>query len=219
MKKGKYGLTYAFYTALAFALVILNQPLLCAAIALIAIFLEKDEWLSRQTLQAFLLSICSNFLMGALNIFTSSSIFYSYSFSFSAFSFLSFIIYVISVVFSVIGIIRTLKGREASIPIFANIAYKAFGREVPKYTYQTPQAPSNGYYNPQGNYTAQNGAYNPNMNNQPPMNQPSNAPNAPIPHQPFQAAPPQQRDQSPIPAQPNAEATSDKPIPEQSDSE
>ena len=49
MRKGKFGIVLCFYPIAAFAAVILNSPLICAALTAVAVFLEKDEWTGRQT--------------------------------------------------------------------------------------------------------------------------------------------------------------------------
>ena len=56
MRKGKFGIVLCFYPIAAFAAVILNSPLICAALTAAAVFLEKDEWTGRQTVQAWMAS-------------------------------------------------------------------------------------------------------------------------------------------------------------------
>ena len=56
MKKGKFGIVLCFYPIAAFAAVILNAPIICFALAAAAIFIERDEWAGRQTLQAWMVS-------------------------------------------------------------------------------------------------------------------------------------------------------------------
>lgn len=55
MRKGKFGLALAFYPIAALICVIIKQPVLCALVTGLAIFVEKDEWAGRQSLQALFL--------------------------------------------------------------------------------------------------------------------------------------------------------------------
>ena len=88
MKKGRFGIVFSFYAILAFILVILKMPLLGALLFGFVTLAERDEWLGRQTLQAFLMSAVVVFLgklfswinslipgyfffSGALNVITS----------------------------------------------------------------------------------------------------------------------------------------------------
>ena len=64
MKKGKFGIVLCFYPIAAFAAVILNSPIICLALAAAAIFLEKDEWAGRQSLQAWMASVVVFFFNG-----------------------------------------------------------------------------------------------------------------------------------------------------------
>ena len=62
MKKGRFGIVFSFYAILAFILVILKMPLLGALLFGFVTLAERDEWLGRQTLQAFLMSAVVVFL-------------------------------------------------------------------------------------------------------------------------------------------------------------
>lgn len=184
MKKGKFGILLSYYGVLAFALVILRQPILCAAVMLVAVLFEKDEWLGRQTIQAFLLSVTvSFFYSGALSSLLS---YMSYTFIFGAlstvFTIIGGLIYIAAIVFSVIGIIHNLKGEEAGIPLFSQLANKAYGKAVPKYTSPFNQQSPQGYPVPPANTpppSASTGYV--------PPQQPS-APAAPPPYQQGQSA-------------------------------
>lgn len=56
MKKGKFGVTYAFYAAFAFLAAIFGQPLLCLLVLGFVLAADRDEWAVRQIIQA---SVCS----------------------------------------------------------------------------------------------------------------------------------------------------------------
>ena len=57
MRKGRFGAVLCLYPILAFTGVILHQPLLCALFFLLALLAERDEWASRQSLQALALGL------------------------------------------------------------------------------------------------------------------------------------------------------------------
>ena len=70
MQKGKFGIVLCFYPIAAFAAVILNSPLIAAALAALAVFVERDEWAGRQTLQAWMLSALVWFFDKAVRLVT-----------------------------------------------------------------------------------------------------------------------------------------------------
>ena len=154
MKKGRFGIVFSFYAILAFILVILKMPLLGALLFGFVTLAERDEWLGRQTLQAFLMSAVVVFLgklfswinslipgyfffSGALNVIT---------------SLLSVLVYAAAIVFSILAILRVMKEEEANVPLFAEIAYKAYGTTKPRPVppIPGPYPPPYGQQNPQG---------------------------------------------------------------------
>lgn len=146
MKKGKAGICLGYLAALSFLLVIFNQPLLCGLLMLVAIFVEKDEWLSRQSMQAFLLVLASNLLTSFLpNVFTTYGTLslIGYSALTIVLSVLSLCVSIIALVFAILAITRVVKENEADIPIAASFAYKAYGFVKPSFTPPVQQ-----YYQP-----------------------------------------------------------------------
>lgn len=186
MKKGKFGIVLSFYAVLAFILVILKQPLLCALVTGFAIFAEKDEWAGRQTLQALLLSLLVTFVSDVL-VWVADIIsipFLSGLFS-TVFSVLSVLVYLAAIVFSILAVIKVLRGEDAGIPGISELAYKAYGvarPKPPKYTYAPP--PQNSV--PQNNIPQNNQA--PQYTYQPPVQQnpaqQGNVPQTPPPYAP-----------------------------------
>lgn len=145
MRKGKFGILLSYYAVLAFILVILNQTLLCGLLFLVALLFEKDEWLGRQTLQAFGLSLVVSLFSGITGVF--SSIFSSWLFNFSAvFSVISTLVWVAAIILSIVAIINCLKEKDAGIPILSDIAYRAYGMQKPSYKPPVQQHP---YYQQQ----------------------------------------------------------------------
>lgn len=68
MTKGKFGIYLWFYAVLAFLLVFLGQTLLCGLLLGFVIAAERNEWLSRQVIQAFSLSLAVSVVTGVLDI-------------------------------------------------------------------------------------------------------------------------------------------------------
>lgn len=146
MRKGKFGIVLAYYAVVAFALVILKQPLLCAVIGIVAIFVEKDEWLSRQTIQAFLLAILVEFFSTMSSIFAGLPLWFVSDFFSGVFSFVGAVAYIAAIVFSILAITKVLKGNDADVPVLSALAYKAYGRIKPT---PVPPQPPQGYYTQQ----------------------------------------------------------------------
>ena len=72
MQKGKYGVCLWFYALVAFILAFLGQVLLGGLLLGFVIVAEKNEWLTRQVIQAFFLTIIVsviNAVLDLLNIF------------------------------------------------------------------------------------------------------------------------------------------------------
>ena len=148
MKKGKYGIRLSFYAVLAFLFVIIDQPLLCFAMLAAAVFLEKDEWLGRQTIQAMLLSIVYQILSSIFD-----SLYYAIpddgglsSFLRGASGFFGGICALCVLALCLIGIVNTSRDRDAGIPVITGLAYKAYGMVRPV-RYVAP--PQEGYAQPQ----------------------------------------------------------------------
>lgn len=160
MRKGKFGIVLCFYPIAAFAAVILNAPLICAALAAVAIFVERDEWAGRQTLQAWMASALVFFFERVVNWGVSIISIPFFSTFLSVVSTIFFVlVYLAAILFSILGIIRVMKDQEANVPFFSELAYRIYGQRKPKpvippmqyqapYTPQ-PQAPAQGQYPPQ----------------------------------------------------------------------
>ena len=206
MKKGKFGILLCFYPIAAFAAVILNSVLIAAALAAAAVFIEKDEWTGRQTLQACMAAVIVSFFRGLSLAADGLPYIPVLSSVFSAAAgILSFLVYLAAIVLSILCILRVAKDEEANFPLLSSLAYRVYGKVRPKpapvqYTYQPVQQPGaypypapNGDPAPQqpyapAGYPQQNGQapqYAPPMN---PAQQP--VPPAPQPVQPPQTPPP-----------------------------
>lgn len=137
MRKGKFGVVLCLYPIVGFACVILNRPLLCAAVFALALIAERDPWTGRQTLQAFALSAATAILRKVLTfvIHLFPGDYYSWGvlryFS-VALGALSALVYLLAIVVSVLAITRVMKDREADLPLLSDLAYWAFGLRKPR---------------------------------------------------------------------------------------
>lgn len=147
MKKGKFGLVLCLYPILGFVCVILRQPLLCAAVLALAVFLEKDSWAGRQTFQAWVLSLVISFFDNVLtrvaallhNAFM-NNLYFLADFISGLISVVSALVYLAAIVFSIMGILRVMKDEEANLPLLADLAYRIYGQRKPR-TAPVPTAP------------------------------------------------------------------------------
>ena len=137
MRKGKFGVVLCLYPIVGFACVILNQPLLCAAVFALALIAERDPWAGRQTLQAFALSAVTAVLRSVLafvvQLFPGD--YYSWGvlrYLSVALGALSALVYLLAIVISVLAITRVMKDREAGLPLLSDLAYWAFGLRKPR---------------------------------------------------------------------------------------
>lgn len=165
MKKGKFGIVLCFYPIAAFAAVILNSPLICLLIAMAAIFIEKDEWAGRQTLQACMAS----FVVFFFRQLSELAQLFPYVPFFSSLiqvvaTVLCVLVYLAAIVFSVLAVIRVRRDAEANIPLLSELAYHIYGQNKPKpvappvqqypMPYGAPQQPAGQPYPPQNGYPA-----------------------------------------------------------------
>ena len=142
MRKDRYGICFTFYATLAFVLAILGQTLLGGLLLGFAIAAEQDEWLIRQTMQAFFLCLVRGIVTGITGAV--SGMWYAIPF---IGSFLSGLLAVVTglislvvFVFALIGLVRVAGGRDAGLPVLAHFADKAFGL-VKTVTYTDPSRP------------------------------------------------------------------------------
>lgn len=187
MRKGKFSVVLCLYPIVGFACVILNQPLLCAAVFALALIAERDPWAGRQTLQAFALSAVTAVLRSVLafvvQLFPGD--YYSWGvlrYLSVALGALSALVYLLAIVISVLAITRVMKDREAGLPLLSDLAYWAFGLRKPR--------PAPGPYTP------------------PPFQQPGPGQPVPPPPQPGPAGhapyPPYAPPKAPVPPQPGS---------------
>lgn len=138
-KKGISGIRLGYLAALAFLFAIAGQALLCGAMLLVAIFVEKDEWLSRQALQALLLRLVFQAISWIFSgIYSGLAWLDFFSIFSNVFGVIEGICFLLLCLLGIIGIYNVLKDKEADLPVLSGIAYKAYGKVRPVYTAQNP---------------------------------------------------------------------------------
>lgn len=142
MKKGKFGLVLCIYPIVAFAAVILQAFWLAALALVVAVFLEKDEWTGRQTLQATLLAAVvwcfrtfSRQVSNMLYVPILSDIVRT------AATVVFVLVWLGAIVLSILAILRVMKEQEADLPLLSELAYRVYGkRPVKPVIYPQPYA-------------------------------------------------------------------------------
>lgn len=137
MEKGKYGIRLSFYAVAAFLLAIFGGgyiPLfLLAGVAIIG---EKNEWVSRQIIEAICLSFMSSIIYAFLDIF---DFFYKIPFFGSIWgtiiSVINSIVNLGILIFAIIALVNVSKGKEANVPLASKFANWAYGKVVVKPVY------------------------------------------------------------------------------------
>ncbi len=163
-RKGNLGISLAFYPVVAFLLAIFGQWLMCLLVLGLVMIVEKDEWATRQCMQAFFLSFIAMIahviigFFGGIDSIISGFLPFNLTGIFSiVYVAIEFIIYVPVFVFALIGLLNVAKGKEANVPLISGFAYKAYGKTSPKRTYNAPNG--NYYQQPMGQpYMGQQGA-------------------------------------------------------------
>lgn len=139
MEKGKYGIRLAFYGVVAFILAIFGWTTALILLTGVVIIGEKNEWASRQAIQAIFLAMISGIVSSFFGIF---SFFYSIPFFGSVWgtivSIIESIIDIAILVFAIIAIVRNAKGQEANVPLASKFAHWAYGNVIAKPVYQQP---------------------------------------------------------------------------------
>lgn len=133
MEKGKFGIRMAFYAVLAFILVIFGYSTALFLLAGVVMFVEKDEWASRQVIQA----ICLLLTSAAISVF-----FGLFSFVYAIpiigsiwgtlVSVVESLVDIAILVFVIIALVKVAKGKEAGVPLADKFAYWAYGKVVAK---------------------------------------------------------------------------------------
>ncbi len=131
MEKGKYGIRLSFYAVLAFVFALLGYTTPLFLLAGVVIIAEKNEWASRQVIQAICLALFDRLADSVIDLLFDMFHFvhmipFIGTFWGTFSSLAENIISLAILIFGIIGLIRVSKGNEAKIPLadkFANWAY------------------------------------------------------------------------------------------------
>ncbi|MBQ7955939.1 MAG: hypothetical protein IJ282_09330 [Lachnospiraceae bacterium] len=128
MKKGNLGIRLAVYGVLAFVLAYFGSSTLLFLMLGITLLVEKNEWATRQIIQALVLCYASSLVRSVLNIF---DFMYKIPYVGTVWSILLDVIFVLIeiavLVFAVLGIIKNLKDQDAAIPVASSVADWVYG--------------------------------------------------------------------------------------------
>ena len=139
MEKGKFGIRLSFYAVVAFLFVILGYSTPLFLLAGVVIVGEKDEWASRQVIQAICLQVVSGIVSAFFGIFN-----FMYSIPIlgtiwgTTVGVVESLVKIAILVFAIIAIVKTAKGKEAGVPLANKFADWAYGRVKVQPVYQQP---------------------------------------------------------------------------------
>lgn len=146
MQKGKCGVYLWFFAALAFVLALLGQVTLCALTLGFVLVVEKDEWLTRQAIQAFALAFIGSVVSFVLSVISPITDLISIipvigGHVHRVLGYVSDLIDLLIAIFAIIALVKVVKGKEADLPVLSGIADKAFGIVRKKVQQQPMQQP------------------------------------------------------------------------------
>lgn len=139
MEKGKFGIRLSFYAVVAFLFVILGYSTPLFLLAGVVIVGEKDEWASRQVIQAICLQVVSGIVSAFFGIFN-----FMYSIPIlgaiwgTTVGVVESLIDLVLLIFAIIAIVKTAKGKEAGVPLADKFANWAYGRVKVEPVYAQP---------------------------------------------------------------------------------
>ena len=128
MEKGKYGIRLCFYTVSAFILAYLGYSTVLFLLAGVVLLAEKNEWATRQVIQAICLCVVRNLVTAALGIFD-----FLYQIPIISHiwgvvdGLLEALVSIFVLVFCIVGVIKNLKGNDADIIGARKFADWAYG--------------------------------------------------------------------------------------------
>jgi uncharacterized membrane protein len=128
MKKGKFGIGLPAFAVLAFLLAVFNQTLAGLVLLGFVILEEKDEWLTKQCMQALILGLMEPFVSAVLNgfnIFRSVPVLKVIPGTVNGF--IEKIVTIICLIWAFIALSKVKKGEDAGVPIAHKFADWAYG--------------------------------------------------------------------------------------------
>lgn len=128
MKKDRYGICYSFYAVIGFVLALFGQPLLCGLLLGFAIVTSKNEWVIKQVIQAFVLSLAAfvlQLLQTGVNVVADVPLF-GIIFS-GMYSLVAAVINLCVLLICIFGIVSAVRGNDSGIPGLKSFAEWALG--------------------------------------------------------------------------------------------
>ncbi len=129
MEKSKFGISLTLMACIAFSFGILRQAQPVLLVAGFALITEKNEWLSRQVIQAVLLSLV--YYLAVLvsdGVFGGMARFFGFFEIYGASTVMTKIngviggtLYIVFLVFSLMAILKVLKGKDADLPYLSKL--------------------------------------------------------------------------------------------------
>lgn len=128
MEKGKFGVRMCFYTVSAFVLAYLGYSTALFLLAGVVLIAEKNEWATRQVIQAICLCVVENIAASILNLL---DFLYKIPVIGSLWgavdSLIGSIISLVVLAFCIVGIMKNIKGNDADIIGARKFADWAYG--------------------------------------------------------------------------------------------
>ncbi len=145
MEKGKYGVTLAFYGVLGFIFTLTGSTTLLFLLAGAVVIGEKNEWASRQVIQALMLSLTVSLVSVAFEVLGFLDWFGWAEYGSGLYGFygvwnkiqtvIYYALYVVVDIFALLGILKNAKGQDANIPVFGKFANWAYGKIMARPVY------------------------------------------------------------------------------------
>lgn len=127
MMKDRFGIRLSFYAVLAFALAIFGQTLLCGLLLGFVIFVQQDQWLTRQVIQALFLCFVGSVFSVLNGLFTVLRYVPLLNMLVAGTgALIGGLLTLLVLIFALLGLIRVSRNEEAELPIAATLARKAF---------------------------------------------------------------------------------------------
>ena len=152
MEKGKFGIRLSFYAVTAFLFVLFGNLTVLALLAGVVIFIEKDEWTSRQVIQAILLSLLTSIVSACFTVLGfvdwfgwaeyGSLLDNIHSLWLKFASIVNYLARMLTYIFTIVALIKTSKGQDAGIPLASKFADWAYGKISEKPAVAAPAAPA-----------------------------------------------------------------------------
>lgn len=141
MEKGKLGIRLGFYGVAAFVLAFMGWSTALFLLLGVVLVAEKNEWATRQVIQAITLCVAATLISSILSLFNFIGYIPVIGSIWSTFkSVLNSLIDIAVLVFVIMGIVKNIKGQDAKLPLVSAVSDWAYGIAKPKEVKVQPQA-------------------------------------------------------------------------------